>query len=137
MNLKRLIIAMVVGFLCFFFSDFFIHGFWLRPDYVATAALWRTDAEMQSRFIWMVAGHLLYAIAFVLIWAKGFAGTGCTRCALVFGTTMGLFYQANTLITYVVSPLPPSIALKWFLSGLAQSIVLAVVTRFVYKPKDS
>ena len=36
---------------------------------------------------------------------------------------MGLFSQANTLTTYVVSPLTPEIAIKWFVAGLVARCV--------------
>jgi hypothetical protein len=47
---------------------------------------------------------------------------------------MGLFFQSNTLITYVVSPIPAYIAGKWFFAGMLQCILLAVVVRYSYKP---
>ena len=49
---------------------------------------------------------------------------------------MGLFSQANTLITYAVQPIPPGLAMKWFVSGAAQGVVLGMLVFLVYKPKD-
>ncbi len=134
MNTKRLIIAILTGFVFLFGSDFLIHGLWLRSDYMATASLWRTEAEMNARFAWMLSGQLLMAATFVVLWATGFAGRGGVKCACVYGLFMGLFSQATTLITYVVTPLPGEIALKWFFSGLAQAVALGCVSFFIYKP---
>jgi len=134
MNTKRLIIAILTGFVFLFGSDFLIHGLWLRSDYMATASLWRTEAEMNARFAWMLSGQLLMAATFVVLWATGFAGRGGVKCACVYGLFMGLFSQATTLITYVVSPLPGEIPLKWFFSGLAQAVVLGCISFFIYKP---
>ena len=53
---------------------------------------------------------------------------------VMFALFMALFSQVNTLIMYVVSPLPPSIAWKWFFSGLIQTLLLGIITFFVYKP---
>jgi hypothetical protein len=50
---------------------------------------------------------------------------------------MGLFTQANTLITYAVQPLPGGIAVKWFVSGAVQGVLLGLLVHCVYKPKAS
>jgi hypothetical protein len=137
MNVTRLIIAIVVGFIFVFATDFLIHAVWLQSDYTATKELWRPEADMNARFPWMLVGQLLATIAFILIWALGFAARGTVGLACVYGLLAGLMVQATTIITYVVSPFPPGLALKWFVSGLLQSILLAVVTSFVYKPVPS
>ena len=134
MNSNRLILAIVVAFIFIFASDFLIHAVWLGPDYKATAQLWRPEAEMHTRFVWMLFAQLLAASTFVLIWAMGFAARGSVALACTYGLLLGLAVQVTTIVTYVVSPFPPELALKWFFSGLVQSIVLGVITFFVYKP---
>jgi hypothetical protein len=47
---------------------------------------------------------------------------------------MGLFQQVWAIVDYVVLPMPAELAVKWFLSGLAQAILLGIVTALVYKP---
>jgi hypothetical protein len=47
---------------------------------------------------------------------------------------MGLFSGAWALIMYVVVPMPGSIAAKWFFAGVAQTILLGLVTFWLYKP---
>ena len=137
MNLKRLILAVVVAFVFIFATDFLIHAVWLKPVYDATKELWRTEAEMNARFPWMLAAQLLAAITFVCIWALGFAARGTVALACTYGLLLGLAVQVTTIVTYVVSPFPPDLALKWFFSGLAQAIFLGVITFFVYKPSPA
>lgn len=133
MNIPRLIVAIIVGFVVIFGTDVLIHGFWLDPDYKATASLWRPESEMQSRFHWMLIGQLLCAVTFVIIWAKGAAGTSMGT-AIGFGLLMGLFQQVWVIVNYVVLPMPGELAAKWFFSGLVQAVLLAVVTALIYKP---
>lgn len=137
MNTKRLLLAILAAFIFIFATDFLIHGFWLQADYVATKELWRTEAEMNARFHWLLGAQFLVAIAFVLIWALGFAQRGSVGLACAYGFLVGVLVQSTTLITYVVSPLPPNIAIKWIASGLLQSVVLGLVTFLVYKPEPS
>jgi uncharacterized membrane protein len=89
---------------------------------------------MTSRMGWMFVGQLMVTLAFVMLWAKGFAGTASPKCGLIYGFFMGLFSQAMTPIFYVIMPLPPSLAVKWFVAGMAQCILLGVLVQLVYKP---
>ena len=135
MNTKRLILAMVVAFAVLWVTDFLIHGVWMTPDYRATQQLWRTDAEMQSHMAWMLGAQLLFVITFVILWAKGFAShTKNIACAVGYGLLMGLFSGVWALIMYVVVPMPGSIAAKWFFAGIVQTILLGLVTFWIYKP---
>jgi len=54
MNIPRLLIAIVAGFIVIFATDWLIHGIWLVPDYEATKALWRPESEMQAHMHWML-----------------------------------------------------------------------------------
>ena len=136
MNVKRLLLAIVVLYVAVFATDFLIHGVLLKLDYVASASLWRPEAEMQQFMGWLMFGQLLATVTFVMLWAKGFAEKGCRVCAAMFGLFMGLFMQANTLISYAVMPLPGSIAAKWIVCGAVQGVLLGLLVSFVYKPKS-
>jgi hypothetical protein len=132
MNIKRLILAIVVAFIVLWVTDFLVHGVWMTPDYRATQQLWRTDAEMTSHMAWMLAAQLLFVITFVILWAKGFAErTSNISCAVGYGVLMGLFSGVWALIMYVVVPMPGSIAAKWFFAGVAQTILLGLVTFWI------
>jgi hypothetical protein len=90
---------------------------------------------MQSRIGWLFGGEFLAAVMFVLVWARGFAATAKLSCALIYGTCMGLFSQATTLITYTVQPFPADLAMKWFGAGIGQGALMGLVVLFAYKPK--
>ena len=137
MNIGRLLLSVLAGFVFIFASDFAIHAIWLDADYKATTALWRPEAEMQRRFLCMLFAQLLCAFAFLYIWAK----TGWRRRTLadgaVFGFWMGVFQQITSIILYVVTPMPMLLALKWFGAGLVQATLLGVLAAMVYKPRSS
>ena len=135
MNPKRLVIAVIAVFAGIWVTNFLIHGVWLVDTYKETMNLWRPQAEMQARMGWLMLGEFIAAATFVLLWAKGFAALNCFRCACLYGLFMGLFSQANTLITYAVQPITPDLAVKWFISGIAQGVLMGALVFFVYKPK--
>lgn len=134
MNIPRLLLAIVVGFLIIFGTDYLIHGVWLMPDYDATKSLWRPDAEMQTHFLWMLLAQFLCAATFAIVWAKGFAGR-CVGMGIIFGLVMGMFQQVWAIVNYVVIPMPGALATKWYFSGLAQAILLGIVVALIYKPR--
>ena len=135
MNPKRLILGIVAVFVGIWVTNMLIHAVWLQSRYTETMSLWRPEADMQKHMIWLMLGQFLAAVAFVMIWARGFAGNAHVRCGVLYGLFMGLFSQANTLITFAVQPLPADIAVKWFVSGLVQGVLMGLLVFFVYKPK--
>lgn len=137
MNTKRLTLAIVVMCVAVFLTNFLIHSVWLQSAYKETMSLWRTESEMNARFGWMLLGQFLFASTFTAIWAAGFAERQCVGCAICYGLLMALFGQAVTIINYVVMPLPPSLAVKWFVAGIAQGLVMGVLVYFLYKPKPA
>jgi hypothetical protein len=48
---------------------------------------------------------------------------------------MGLFSQAHTIVSYATQPFPPSLALKWFIAGVVQGVLIGMIVFFAYKPK--
>jgi len=133
MNTPRLLVAIVAAFVFIFGSDFLIHTVLLDPDYKATSQLWRTEPEMMTRFPWMIAGHLLAATTFVIIWALGFTNRRMMGMGTLYGLLMGLFAHAYTVINYVVTPIPGQLSTKVFLTGLVQAVLLGVITAAIYK----
>jgi tryptophan-rich sensory protein len=136
MNMKRLILAIVAGWVVIFATDFLIHHLWLGPVYEATKPLWRPDDEMHTRICWMFLAQFLIVATFIIVWAKGFAGRS-VGTGISFGLLMGVFQQTWAIILFVVLPMPGELAVKWFFGGLMQAVLLGVVTSLVYKPAPS
>ncbi len=133
MNMKRLLLAFVVAYVVLFATDFLIHHVWLGPDYAATQQIWRPEADMKGRMMWMIGGQVLMVIAFVLLWTR-WADTARVSCAFGFGLLMGAFSGVWAIVLYVILPMPGALAAKWFFAGIVQCILIALVTFFVYKP---
>ena len=55
--MKKTILAMVVGFIVQLGGLFLIHGLWLKPDYAATASVWRTQQGPSGADLGAAAGH--------------------------------------------------------------------------------
>jgi hypothetical protein len=49
----------------------------------------------------------------------------------------GSILRRVPITLYAVLPIPCTIACKWFFAGIAQCILLGIVTFFVYKPAQA
>ena len=134
MTTKRLVLAILIVFAGVWVTDFLVHAVWLQSTYAATMNLWRPEAEMKAHMGWMLLSQFLAAATFVLIWSKGFPTTASLGGACLYGLCMGVFRETTTLISYAVQPLPGSLAVEWFVSGLAQGLIMGLLVYFVGKP---
>jgi len=132
MNVKRFIIASIAVYLVFQVLDFIIHGVILADTYKELANVWRPDM-MSLMWIFYIAG-LLFAFLFVYIFIKGYEGKGIlegVRYGIIIGLLMnviGMFGQ------YVMYPLPFTLIILWFISGMIESILGGIAAAAIYKP---
>jgi len=133
MNLKRFLLAAVGVFVVGRVLDYLIHWVLLRTDYEATQQLWRTEAEMKTGLLLIVGA--ITALLFVYIFTKGYEGRGLLE-GVRYGLIIGLFVSIPMAYnSYAVMPIPYSLALEWFLYGLAEYIILGIVAAALYRPK--
>src|SRR2546423_15599946 len=74
--MKRFVVAFLAVYIFIFFWGWLLNGVLLKDIYVQTPNLWRSQSEMMSLFHWIIIGQALIVFAFVMIYARGFAGGG-------------------------------------------------------------
>lgn len=134
---KKLWIAFIVVYIVNQILSFLIHAVWLSETYASLADVWRPEAEMMAKQWIMFVTAAFFCFFFVYIFARGCEGKGIAegaRYGLIIGLFVGVFSSYDW---YVILPIPYSLALKWFLSGLVVTILLGVVTALVYKPEQA
>jgi hypothetical protein len=131
---KRWIKAMIVGALYSWVSDFVLHGLLLNGKYMATAQLWRSEAEMKARIGFMLFGQVLVGAVMATIFARGYEGKGWKEGAR-FGVWIGLLMTGPMCINYTVSPLPADIFWSWMVGGFVQSVLGGIVIAAAYAKK--
>jgi uncharacterized membrane protein len=131
---KKLLIAFVAVYVVGQVLTYLIHGVWLAPTYQSLASVWRPEAEMQSLMWIMFVTSAFFTFFFCYVFARGYEGKGLAE-GVRYGAIIGLFFGiSNAYDSYVIYPIPYSLALKWFLSSLAYCIVIGIVAAAVYKP---
>ena len=131
---KKFWLGFVGVFVAMEIMNMLINGMLLMSDYQATQNIWRPN--MMS-YMWVY--HVLMlcgAFFFTFIFSRGYEGKGIfegVRYGLYIGIwiSMGMAYG-----TFAMIPIPYSLAIKWFLSGIVQYVVMGIVVAMVYGKKQ-
>lgn len=132
MNKKNFLILCAVMVVYIFASDFLIHGVLLKSTYMATANLWRSEADMQGLMPIMMLGQLLVGVFFSWIFVHGYKGKGWQEGAR-YGIFLAGYGMGQTMIMHVVAPYPTSLTVSWIVLGFIQAMLGGVLASVVYK----
>lgn len=133
--MKKLLIPFIAVYVTAQVMGYLIHQVWLSPIYGSLADVWRPEADMMSKTWIMFITAAFYCFFFVYVFARGHEGKGIGE-GVRYGIIIGLFFGVvQSYDWYVILPIPYSLALKWFLAGMVQTIVMGVVAALTYKPE--
>lgn len=137
MALKKTIGAIVASFILLSVGGYLIHNVWLMQDYQAHSELWRSQNAMLHRLPHLYIANLLYSIAAVLIYVRGVEAKPWAGQGIRFGVLIALVSAIpNSLVQYVVYPLPHELVLKWIIAGGLLAIVAGLVIAAICQPKQ-
>lgn len=135
MNWKRFFIGFIVVYIVAQALGYLVHSLWLGDTYASLASVWRPMPEMQSMQWIMLVTSAIFTFFFCYIFVRGCEGKGIVE-GVKYGLIIGLFVSlTQSYDWYVILPIPYSLALKWFLSGTATSMVMGAVFAAIYKPE--
>jgi hypothetical protein len=129
-----------LGFIAVFVTaeivNFLVNGLLLMRDYQATQSIWRPDM-MSLMWVFQVL-MVVGAFFFTFIFAKGYEGKGVME-GVRYGFYIGVWLSIGMAYgTYAMIAIPYSLAIKWFLSGIVQYVLMGIVVAMVYgKKKDN
>src|SRR5437764_15263031 len=88
MNWKKFFVAFIAAFIFIFLWGWFYNGVLLKGVFAEVQSLFRSREEMMGLFHWIVIGQAGLALAFVMIYASGFAGGG-----IAAGVRLGIMLE--------------------------------------------
>lgn len=128
--------AIVVAFVLLQGTDFLIHAVMLSSYYADSKELWRPEDEMMSLMWSNYVGHLLMAIAVVLLFSFSVVSNGGgIKCALLFAATLTLMNAGVSFIMWGIQPLPASYHVIWMIATLVQLSLVSIALYFVFPRK--
>jgi hypothetical protein len=89
---------------------------------------------MMSLFHWIMIGQALLVLAFVMIYATGFAGGGAVS-GIQLGILIELLAIGARMMMYAVQPLPARILVYWSVGGLIEMMLVGAIVGAIYKPR--
>ncbi|MDH3251254.1 MAG: hypothetical protein OEM41_00605 [Ignavibacteria bacterium] len=127
---KKIWIGFVVVFVVISILEFIVNSVLLKGAYESTANLWRPVAEMKIWLFYVV--YAFQAFFLTLIFSKGYEGKGVAEGAR-FGLYVGLLFAIPMAYgSYAAMPITYSLALQWFLYGLAEFVIVGIVLALVF-----
>ena len=134
MNVKKPIVAIVVGYVVLMATDWLIHDVWLMRDYAAVPDSWRPFADMQHKMWIMWVGEFIFAAAFAFIYARGVESKPWIGQGIRYGIVMTFMTVIPTSLgEYVIYRIPHMLAVKWMVAGAIQLVILGLVVAGIYK----
>jgi len=131
--MKRFIIAFIAAYVFMFLWGWLLNGVLLKDVYAETPNLWRSQSEMMSLFHWIIIGQALIILAFVMIYASGFAGGG-VAAGIRLGILLEIAAIGMRLAIYAVQPFPEKLILYGSVSGLIEMVIVGAIVGAIYKP---
>ncbi len=117
-------------------TNWFFHGVWLGPLYKETAQFWRSPQEIEHSMWMMWVSSFAWSWAFVWIYSKGISTSNPWGQAFRYAWAIIMLSQIpNWVGTWVVSPYPAELIIKWGLIGAFQAIFCAFVMTWTFKPE--
>jgi hypothetical protein len=132
---KKFWLAAGAAFVAMAIMEYLVNALFMMGDYAATANLWRPMPEMKFWIFYVV--YLFTAFFFTLIFTKGYEGKGIAE-GVRYGFYVGMLIAVPMAYgSYASMPLPYMFALKWFIFGLLEYIILGIVVAAVYGKREA
>lgn len=131
---KRFFIAWIVILVAWFVGSGLIHGGVLSDEYMQLTNLFRSEADAQPYWPYMLLAHIIMSGAFVWIYARGVEAKPPVGQGLRFGLAVALLSAVPLyMIYYVVQPMPGMLVVRQIVYETILLLLLGVIVAFVYK----
>ena len=131
---KKFAIAWLAVFVVWMAGSFVVHGTLLRADYGKLPNLFRTDADSEQYFPFMILAHVIMAGAFAWVYARGAEAKPWLGQGIRFGLIIALLTVVPTYtIYYCVQPMPGMLVVKQIVFDGVLLLLLGAVVAFLYR----
>jgi hypothetical protein len=131
--MKRFAVAFVAAFIFIVMWGWFYNGMLLKDVFAETQSLFRPREEIMSLFHWIITGQAGLALAFVMIYASGFAGGGIAA-GVRLGIMLEILAVGARCAIYATQPFPAKLLVLISIGGFIEMIVTGVIVGAIYKP---
>src|SRR5712691_928954 len=138
MPMKKIIGAIVAGFVLLFAGRYLLHSVLLKSAYMQSSDVWRTPEAMMHRMWAAQLANLIFAVAAVLIYVRGIEQKPWLGQGIRFGILLALATAVpQSLIEYFVYPIHHELALHWIIGEGGLAVLLGVVIAAICQPNPA
>ena len=130
--MKRFIVAFFAAFIFIVLWGWFFNGVLLKDVSAEVQSLFRPRQEIMSLFHWIIIGQAGLALAFVMIYASGFA-TGGIAAGVWLGIMLEILAVGARCAIYATQPFPAKLLVLISIGGFIEMIVTGVIVGAIYK----
>jgi hypothetical protein len=130
---KRFVVAFIAAFIFIFLWGWFYNGILLKDVSAEVQNLFRSREEIMSLFHWIIIGQAGLALAFVMIYASGFAGGGIAA-GIRLGIMLEILAVGARCAIYATQPFPAKLLVLISIGGFIEMIVTGVIVGAIYRP---
>jgi hypothetical protein len=129
---KRFVISVAVLFVASMLLGFVVHGLLLGADYAKLQNIFRSPADSQAYFPYMLAAHLFIAIGFTWIYRAGRDSRPWLGQGVRFGLAVAVLTTIPTyLIYFAVQPMPSDVVAKQIVFDCISMVLMGIITAAV------
>jgi len=133
---KQFILAFFAAFIFIVLWGLFFNGMVLKRVSAEAQSLFRPREEIMSLFYWIIIGQAGLALAFVMIYATGFARGGIASGVLL-GIMVEIFAVGARCAIYATQPFPAKLLVVVSTGGFIEMIVTGAIVGAIYKSKSA
>jgi hypothetical protein len=130
---KTFVIAFIAAFIFIVLWGWFYNGVLLKDPSTEVQNLFRLREEIMSLFYWIIIGQAGLALAFVMIYASGFATVGI-GAGVRLGIMVEIFAVGVRCAIYATQPFPAKLLVLISIGGFIEMIVTGIIVGAIYKP---
>ncbi len=131
---KQVWISAAVTFVLMLGFGFLVHAVILAGDYGHFPGLFRTEADQQKHFPFMLMGHAIAAFTFAWVYLRGKEAKPFLGQGIRYGLAIaGLMVIPKFLIYFAVQPIEHMVVLKQICFDTASVVVMGIVVAALNK----
>lgn len=136
--MKQKLFAIVAGFILQMAGLILIHSIWLKPDYLNTASVWRSQPDQTARIWAMLLSVFIYVIGAVWIYSLAVKSASWVTQGIRFGILLAMAVVVyGSLSGWVILPVPHMLVLKWIIGESLLSVVFGLLLAAILRPKPT
>jgi len=129
---KQFLISALVMFVATMITGFVVHVVLLGQDYAALPNLYRSEADSQNYFVYMLLAHVLIGIGLTWVYRMGKDDAYWVGQGLRFGVAISVLMTIPMyMIYFAVQPMPEILAVKQILFDTTAILLMGILVAFM------